>query len=154
MNERIKKLVEEFEYAVLGVQHAHSFDRVRAAKAALGEVITTIENELEDERMRHAACGVVAMSNTRESAAQQRQMLPKYRSASVQDVERAVDREMDYREKLGKVTGAIKGYHLELDQRRHGGVAAQHALMKTEEALGMPWVQGAELAAAAAKEGA
>jgi hypothetical protein len=64
--------------------------------------------DLEDERLRHAACGVVAMANTHESAARQRQMLPKYRSASVQDVEKAVDREMRYRDALNRI-GAYAG---------------------------------------------
>lgn len=54
--------------------------------------------ELETERMRLAACGVIALSNTRESAAKQRQMKPGFWSASAEYVARAVDREMDHRE--------------------------------------------------------
>ena len=51
--------------------------------------------ELETERMRLVACGVVAMANTPESATLSR--IPKdspYWSASLGDVENAVDREM------------------------------------------------------------
>lgn len=59
--------------------------------------------ELERERMRLAACGVVAMSNTRSSAARQRIMHDDYRSASCDDVAQAVDREMRYREALEKI---------------------------------------------------
>lgn len=47
--------------------------------------------ELETERMRLAACGVVALADTPESAAKARQMAPEYRSASLDDVERRVD---------------------------------------------------------------
>lgn len=58
--------------------------------------------------MCHAACGVVAMANTRESAKEARQMKPEYYSASVQDVARAVDAEMDYREQIAKLEAAIE----------------------------------------------
>ena len=56
-----------------------------------------LEAELERERMRLAACGVVAMANTPESAARARDMHPDYRSASCDDVARAVDAEMAMR---------------------------------------------------------
>lgn len=77
------------------------------AVAALGLCIEHIErletdriamrHELEIERARLAACGVVAMSNTPESAAVARQLQPDYRSASCDDVATAVDREMSLR---------------------------------------------------------
>jgi hypothetical protein len=57
-------------------------------------------DELENLRMQLAACGVVARANTTESAQTARQMLPQYRSASLEDVEAAVDREMELREAL------------------------------------------------------
>lgn len=55
-----------------------------------------IENEqlkaaLETERMRLAACGVVAMADTPDSAEYARNMHPDYRSASCDDVARRVD---------------------------------------------------------------
>ena len=61
--------------------------------------IAELEAELERERMRIAACGVVAGANTRDSAAKVRQISPEYRSALLCDVERAVDREMAERER-------------------------------------------------------
>lgn len=72
------------------------FDRVRAALAnvvafqngsedALA-AFAEIERELERERMRLAACGVVAMCDTPESASQARDMHPEYFSASCGDV--------------------------------------------------------------------
>jgi hypothetical protein len=47
--------------------------------------------ELERERIRLAACGVVANANTPESAARARDMHPDFRSASCDDVARCVD---------------------------------------------------------------
>ena len=62
--------------------------------------IQALTRELEVERMRLAACGVVAMANTPESAAKAREMLPEYRSASCDDVANVVDSEMRYRAAL------------------------------------------------------
>lgn len=58
---------------------------------------THLRAELERERMRLAACGVVAMANTPESAARARDIHPDYRSASCDDVARIVDSEMSLR---------------------------------------------------------
>lgn len=59
-----------------------------------------VVQELENERMRLVACGVVAMADTRESAVDARNMLPEYNSASCQDVARKVDELLDLREEL------------------------------------------------------
>lgn len=66
-----------------------------------GQMIDSLFDQLEVERMKVVACGVGAMANTRESAAQQRvaEGSPYY-NASVQDVYKAVDREIELREKL------------------------------------------------------
>ena len=64
---------------------------------ALQARVVELGDELERERICHAACGVIALSNTPESAATMRQMKDEYRSASVQDVCNAVDREMALR---------------------------------------------------------
>jgi len=64
------------------------------------EELEAARAETEVERMRLAACGVVAMSNTPDSAAKAREMLPEYRSGSLEDVIRAVDSEMELREQL------------------------------------------------------
>ena len=71
-----------------------------AELATLREKAARLEHELETERMRLAACGVIARANTENSAIQARDMLPEYRSASAQDCADAVDREMDYRSRL------------------------------------------------------
>ena len=62
--------------------------------------IAELRAEVERERMRLAACGVVANANTPESAAKAREMHPDYRSASCGDVARAVDREIQLRAAL------------------------------------------------------
>jgi len=59
--------------------------------------------ELETERMRLAACGVIATSNTPESAVANRVMLPEFWSASAQDVASAVDREMALRAEVERL---------------------------------------------------
>lgn len=64
--------------------------------------------DLETERMRLAACGVIALANTPESAAKARDMLPQYRSASSDDVARAVDREMMLRAEVESLRNALQ----------------------------------------------
>lgn len=59
--------------------------------------IESLKEELETERVRLAACGVIAMANTTETAAKFREMNLEYRSASCDDVAKAVDREMALR---------------------------------------------------------
>lgn len=66
------------------------------------EETASLRQQLEIERMRLAACGVVANANTPESAAKAREMLPEYSSASCDDVARAVDREMELRQQLAE----------------------------------------------------
>ena len=67
------------------------------------EEIKKLRAELERERMRLAACGVIALANTQESARKAREMHPDYESASASDVMRAVDSEMLMREKVKKL---------------------------------------------------
>jgi hypothetical protein len=64
------------------------------------EELTALRAELETERMRLAACGVVALSNTPDSAKQARDMLPEYWSASCGDVARMVDENISLRAKV------------------------------------------------------
>lgn len=71
--------------------------------------------ELEKERMRLAACGVVALANTKESAKKFRDMHEDYWCASVKDVANAVDREMALREENEKYRAA----HPELSKVDH-----------------------------------
>ena len=65
------------------------------------------ENKLEFERMRLTACGVAAMSNTRETVKQRIGKDHVYYSASYGDVCDAVDREIMYREALESILNEI-----------------------------------------------
>src|SRR5690606_35153361 len=56
--------------------------------------------ELETERMRLAACGVVALANTPDSVKQALEMLPEYWSASCGDVARMVDENIKLRARI------------------------------------------------------
>lgn len=45
---------------------------------------------------------------------------------------------------LGEVVHALRRYHLALDKREHGGLAAEHLVDELEAILAMPWHQGEE----------
>lgn len=75
---QIKDLVSERNKAIAAVE---SKDRR----------IAELEAELERERMRLTACGIVALADTQESADRARNMSPDYRSDSCDDVARRVD---------------------------------------------------------------
>lgn len=82
---------------------ACSPDRIERVLAELER----LRAELETERIRLAACGVVAMANTPESASKAREMRPEYRSASLDDVERAVDEQMRLRSENERLRAAL-----------------------------------------------
>ena len=65
-----------------------------------GNELDTVRVELETERMRLVACGVVALANTPDSAKQAREMRPEYWSASCGDVARMVDENIKLRAKV------------------------------------------------------
>lgn len=77
--------------------------------AANPAAVLAIISESERLRMQLVACGVVASSNTRETAERQRNMHPDYMSASCQEVIRAVDREMDLREERDELRAENAG---------------------------------------------
>lgn len=62
--------------------------------------LESLREQLETERLRLAACGVVANANTQETAKQAREMHDNYKSGSMDDVIRAVDSEMELRTRL------------------------------------------------------
>lgn len=61
-----------------------------------------LANDLDTERNRLAACGVVALADTVLSREEARKMHPDYRSASLSDVERRVDECIRLREELAE----------------------------------------------------
>lgn len=84
--------------AALAARLREERDAAKAAVERLQKRVDAAETNTDIERMRLAACGVVANANTPETAAKAREMHPDYRSASCDDVARAVDREMTLRE--------------------------------------------------------
>jgi hypothetical protein len=64
--------------------------------------IAKLEADLDRERLRLAACGVVAMADTPESAAKARDMSPECHSASLADVIRQIDALMELRDALSQ----------------------------------------------------
>ena len=68
----------------------------------------SMDTELERERMRLAACGVVAMADTPESAQKARDMKEEYRSASCEDVARRVDECMALRAERDALAAELK----------------------------------------------
>ena len=85
-------------------------DRALTAMYQRVDVITQERDEaraeLETERLRLEACGVVAMANTPESAARVRDILPVHFSASLHSVMGAVDREMELRAEVERLRKA------------------------------------------------
>lgn len=76
----------------------HPAPCARSCEANAYEIeIRRLNAELERERMRLAACRVVALADTPESAAKAREMRNEYRSASCDDVARRVDECMTLR---------------------------------------------------------
>ena len=105
-----------------------------------GEIAKRDEELAECERLRMqlAACGVVALANTIESAGEARQMHPDYMSASCSDVADAVDREIALRterdqhaQRIGELEGLLRhaqkqvptgsGLHMRIDAALSAG---------------------------------
>ena len=98
--------------------------RINAEVALLAEAAGTAADEierltaeLETERMRLTACGVAALANTADSAARARDIRPEYRSASLDDVERAVDREIQLRDERDELRRQLA--EAEMDAERY-----------------------------------
>jgi hypothetical protein len=67
-----------------------------------------VRADLEREIMRLAACGVVALANTPDSAKRAREMRDEYRSDSLLSVQSAVDKEMHYRGELARALRVVE----------------------------------------------
>ena len=91
----------------------------------------SMDTELERERMRLAACGVVAMADTPESAQKARDMKEEYRSASCEDVARRVDECMALRAERDALAAKLK----EVDGRIDDLLATCHRLALELECL-------------------
>lgn len=118
-----------------------SFDlSVPWSEALLKTRVNDLEQQLEIERMRLAACGVVALANTPESAANAREMLPQYRSASCDDVARLVDSEMALRQQLA---AEIMRLEIALRIKTEEHKCCSEDLMKLRESEQSGWKEAA-----------
>ena len=102
-----KELIERLREAALLLTGEGSFISATDLGAAASR-IELLEVELERERMRLAACGVVAMSDTQGSAAKARDMREEYRSASCDDVARRVDECISLRAERDALAAELK----------------------------------------------
>lgn len=83
---------------------AHSFTR----EELLAMLRTTAPPaDVELERLRLAACGVIALADTTDSAAKARDMHPDYWSASAHDVARRVDECIRLRAEVQRLEGEL-----------------------------------------------
>ena len=104
IRERDEAIAGRQAYKLLAVKHAQERDEAR--------------EELETERIRLAACGVVAMADTKKTRTKAREMLPEYRSASLSDVERRVDECIKLREQRDEFHVKIEELANDLEFRR------------------------------------
>lgn len=96
----------------LGMSSNHGIRREAAAE------LRRLHAELEREQMRLAACGVVALADTPNSAKHVRQMHSDYESASCQEVARRVDECISLRAQRDALLEALRGL-LALDKEHH-----------------------------------
>jgi hypothetical protein len=87
-----------------GISLIYLKDHARQLERELAEAW----EQLETERMKLAAIGVVALADTIESRDKARDMLPEYRSAALADVERRVDECIKLREQRNRLAEALK----------------------------------------------
>lgn len=89
----------------------HDADLVTSSAAdalrTAADTVDRLREELETERLRLAACGVAAMSNTESTVAQRIDRSNPYWSASYGDVCAAVDREMRLRERIATLEALV-----------------------------------------------
>lgn len=100
----------------------------RAADAEDHDEILKLRAELEREQIRLAACGVVAMSDTPDSAQKARAMHPDYKSASCDEVARRVDECMALR-------AEVESLRAQLEAIGAGGVGQLAPLQPSPEAV-------------------
>lgn len=92
----LRKVIADCYWPTSPVTIKELLDRLEAAEKERDE----LRVELETERARLAACGVVALANTPDSAKRARDMRPEYWSASCGDVASLVDENIKLRAKI------------------------------------------------------
>jgi hypothetical protein len=114
-------------------------EEMRQGIKNLERELAAANKELENERMRLVACGVIATSDTPESAKRSRDMHPDYRSASLTDVERRVDECIRLREELAAANKDLEILSIEKGQAREDAanwqLEAEAAYKQGDEAI-------------------
>ena len=121
-------------------------------KSVLAELINSLEAaekerdelrvELETERVRLAACGVVALANTPDSAKKARDMRPEYWSASCGDVARMVDENISLRARIEQMEKQVPICRAE-DLRHAEILLPSLGLMPEDKLYALPGAQPA-----------
>ncbi len=88
--------------------------------------------QLEVERLRLAACGVVATADTKETCGRAREMRSEYRSGSLVDVERRVDECIQLREQRDTLAEALQGLLKAHQPRPFGGIVDEKERLNAE----------------------
>ena len=122
-------------------------------KSVLAELINSLEAaekerdelrvELETERVRLAACGVVALANTPDSAKKARDMRPEYWSASCGDVARMVDENISLRARIEQMEKQVPICRAE-DLRHAEILLPSLGLMPEDKLYALPGAKGEE----------
>lgn len=113
LNARIEVRVTDVDEILRELVRVTTLAAERAAPTPPAQPVSNADElerlraELETERLRLAACGVVALANTPESASKAREMRPEYRSASLDDVEHAVNEQMRLRAELAEANAEL-----------------------------------------------
>lgn len=129
-------------------------DEVIDALDVLSSEVERLRAELEKERIRLAACGVVAMSNTEDSLNKIfSDIHPDYLCASLQDVKTAVWREIKLRLEVKRLRSELAACQNLLDETRTelSICGAFHSLVKEGWQLEVEKVNRLEAELAAAK---
>lgn len=98
---------------------APEYDGIECRNETIRQQDARIErllNELERERMCHAACGVIVKSNTPEALAKVRDIHPDYLSASVRDCIEAVEREIALRDERDEAREYASIYEIGMEE--------------------------------------
>lgn len=110
----ISNLNKSFDVACAEIKELQrELDEAAQTRYDLQERLGAANDKLETERIRLAACGVVALSNTPESAEKARQMQGIYWSASCEDVARMVDKNMELQRQNAELVECME----EMDRR-------------------------------------
>lgn len=95
--------------------------------------IVALRSELETERIRLAAVSVVACADTPDSAVSARQILPEYRSAALDDVERRVDECIALRKERDRL---LKWKEEQLEMNRRWGAVDEFVRQHPSVSIG------------------